>query len=213
MDCSRNFKCVRYFPKDIYLRATSEVTIFHVAASQMCNFPSGNFPKVRLGPLRRSRLQCEPSTADRFGWGTKRCSQNRLRLRTAARIHLGSYRMGNCTFGKLPHGENTLEKLPLGTFVWKKDIPHSQQNAWTLIWAIAIIWKITSFFYLEKCSGQFYKEPTVNIFKRKIHEYLIQSWSKKAFKGTIVNLTYHHYINGRSLEITFTVLLNPFESL
>ena len=112
--CSRNFKCVRYFPKDIYLRATSEVTIFHVAASQMCNFPSGNFPKVRLGPLRRSRLQCEPSTADRFGWGTKRCSQNRLRLRTAARIHLGSYRMGNCTFGRLPHGKIPLESCPLG---------------------------------------------------------------------------------------------------
>ena len=118
MDCSRNFKCVRYFPKDIYPRATSEVTISQVAASQMCNFPSGNFPKVRLGPLRRSRLQCEPSTADRMGWGTKRCSQNRLRLRTTARIHLGSYRMGNWTFGKLPHGKIPLESCPLGNILW-----------------------------------------------------------------------------------------------
>ena len=40
----------------------SQVTIFQVSTSQMCNFPSGNFPKVRLGPLRRNMLQ----------WGTGR---------------------------------------------------------------------------------------------------------------------------------------------
>ena len=38
----------RYFPKDIFSRAT---------ISQVCDFPSGNFPKVRFGLLR------EPSAA------------------------------------------------------------------------------------------------------------------------------------------------------
>ena len=34
-----------------------QVTISQVATSQMYNFPSDNFPQVRLGPLRRRRLQ------------------------------------------------------------------------------------------------------------------------------------------------------------
>ena len=48
---------VRYFPKGIFLSATSQVSISQVTTSQMWNFPSGNFPKVRLGPLRRRRPQ------------------------------------------------------------------------------------------------------------------------------------------------------------
>ena len=48
----------RYFPK-----ATSQMTSSLEATSQMCNSPSGNFPKVRLCPLRRRRLQWGPSTA------------------------------------------------------------------------------------------------------------------------------------------------------
>ena len=62
---------VRYFPKDIFPRATSQVTISQVATSQMCNSPSGNFPKVRLGPLRRRALRLGwtrgPSAAARTG--------------------------------------------------------------------------------------------------------------------------------------------------
>ena len=46
------------FPK-----AFSQVTIFQVATSQMCNFRSGNFLKVRLGPMRRRRLQWERGRA------------------------------------------------------------------------------------------------------------------------------------------------------
>ena len=81
---------VRYFLKGIFPRVTSQVAIFQVVTSQMCNFSSGNFPKVRLGPLRRSRLQQGPSAA--------------------ARTDLGSCRLGNCTVGKLP-----LWKMPLGS--------------------------------------------------------------------------------------------------
>ena len=42
-----------------------------VATSQMCNFPNGNFPKVRfLGPLRHRRVQLGLSAAARMGyWG------------------------------------------------------------------------------------------------------------------------------------------------
>ena len=46
------------FPK-----AFSQVTNFQVATSQMCNFRSGNFLKVRLGPMRRRRLQWERGRA------------------------------------------------------------------------------------------------------------------------------------------------------
>jgi len=57
---------VRYFTKGIFPRANSQVTIFQVASSQMCNYPSGNFPKVRLDPLKRCRLQLGPSAAARM---------------------------------------------------------------------------------------------------------------------------------------------------
>ena len=58
---------VRYFSKGISPRATSQVTIFQVATSQMCNFPSDNFPKVWLGPLRRRSRQWGQSAAARMG--------------------------------------------------------------------------------------------------------------------------------------------------
>ena len=41
-----------YFPKDIFPRVTSQVTISQLATSLMCDFLRGNFPKVRLGLLR-----------------------------------------------------------------------------------------------------------------------------------------------------------------
>ena len=44
------------FPNCIFPRATSQLTISQVGISQMCIFPSDNFPMVRLGLLRRRRL-------------------------------------------------------------------------------------------------------------------------------------------------------------
>ena len=38
---------VSYFPKDIFPRINSQVTVSQVATSQMCNFSSDNFPKIR----------------------------------------------------------------------------------------------------------------------------------------------------------------------
>ena len=65
------------------------IMVFSKAAtSLMCNFSNGNFPKVMSGPPRRLSLQ----------WGP----------RATARPDLGSFRLGNCTFEKLP-----LEKIPL----------------------------------------------------------------------------------------------------
>ena len=57
----------RYFPKGIFPRATSHLTISQVATSQMCYLPSGNFRKVRLGHLRLCRLQRGPSAAAGMG--------------------------------------------------------------------------------------------------------------------------------------------------
>ena len=50
------------FPKAFSLKATS----------QECNFPSGNFPKVMLGPLRRRRLHRGPSVVAKMGKGAVR---------------------------------------------------------------------------------------------------------------------------------------------
>jgi len=47
-----------YFLKGIFPRATSQVTFSQIATSQMCNFSSGNFPKVRLDPLRGGAAGC-----------------------------------------------------------------------------------------------------------------------------------------------------------
>ena len=38
------------------------------------NFPSGNFPEVRLGPLRHCRLKWGPSTAANMGTGAEHSS-------------------------------------------------------------------------------------------------------------------------------------------
>ena len=61
---------VRYFNKSITKLTTQVATFINV------QFP--NFPKVRLGDLRRHRLQ----------WGTS----------AAARTDMDSFRLGNCTF-------------------------------------------------------------------------------------------------------------------
>ena len=74
------------------------------------NFPTGNFPKFRSGPLRRYRLQSGPSAASTMGkgqnrpGGPKHCVQDR------------SCRLGNCTFGKFSLGKNPLEKYPTSNY-------------------------------------------------------------------------------------------------
>ena len=89
-------------------RANSQVTISQVGTSQMCNFPSGNFPKVRFDLLRRQGLRLGwargPNTATSTGSGPS----------AGARTDLGSVPLGNCTFGKLPLG-----KIPSGSCLWE----------------------------------------------------------------------------------------------
>ena len=91
-----------YFPKGIFPRVTSWMTISQVATSQVCNFPSGNSPNVRLGPLRHRRLQWGPSAA--------------------ARKDLGSCGVGNCTFGKFPLGKIPLGSCHLGKILWESTL-------------------------------------------------------------------------------------------
>ena len=63
-------------------------------------FSKGIFPRVRLGALRRPRLQW--GRALQLGWARG--------AGAAARIDLGCCRLRNCTFEKLPLG-----KIPLGS--------------------------------------------------------------------------------------------------
>ena len=63
-------------------------------------FPSYNFPKVRLCPLRSRRLTWGPSPAARTGF----------RPSATARTDLRSCRSGNCILGKMPLGKNHLGK-------------------------------------------------------------------------------------------------------
>ena len=58
---ARSSICVRYFPKAFSSYATSK----------MCNFPGGNFPKVKFGPLRRRRVSLGPNAATRMGKGVE----------------------------------------------------------------------------------------------------------------------------------------------
>ena len=93
------------------------------------------------------------------------------------------------------------------------DSPCKDGNALEVkIWSK--MWKILSFFLLEKyffliiyqmllitkkCSSQ------CNFHREKNHEYLINTWSDKAFDGKVVNRALSS-LHGGSLEITLTVL-------
>ena len=106
----------RYFPRDIIPRATSQLTISQVATPLMFKFPSGHFPKVKLGPLRRRMLQLGPSDAARRP--SARLEQDGGPS-AAGRTYLGSCHLGNCTFGKLPLGKKTLRSCHLGKNPWE----------------------------------------------------------------------------------------------
>ena len=84
--------------------------------SMMFYFQSGNFQKVRLGPLRRRRLQCGrvlrlglargPSTVDRTGWG--RAS---LLGYTWEEVAWDIAQLGSCHLGKYPWKVATWEQI------------------------------------------------------------------------------------------------------
>ena len=76
-----------------FLKATSKVLNSQVATSQMCNFPSVIFPKVKLGPLMRRRL---PSAAAKMGYGAERSSKDRFGKLLLGKILSGSCRLGKC---------------------------------------------------------------------------------------------------------------------
>ena len=69
--------------------------ISQVATSLMCNFPSDNFPKVRLGLLGRRMLQWGPSAVARKDLGN--C--------TVVKFPIGKIHLGSCRLGKKPLGE------------------------------------------------------------------------------------------------------------
>ena len=82
---------------------------FQVATSQVCNFPSGNFPKVRLGPLRRCRLQW--GRALRLGWAGGRV------LRLGQTWEVAAWEIAH--LWKLPFGKISLGSCHLGKILWE----------------------------------------------------------------------------------------------
>ena len=82
----------------------------------MCNFPSGNFPKVRLGPLRRCRLQWGPRAAARMCKGPKTMDRTGWGPSAAARTDLPSCSLGNFIYGKMPFGKKPLGKYLTSNF-------------------------------------------------------------------------------------------------
>ena len=121
---------VRYFRKGIFPRATSKVTIFQVATSKMCNFPSGNFPKVRLSILRRRRLQWELSAAAKMDWRAECRGQNRMGGR--------ALRLGQTW--EVTAWENILWKLPLGENLLGKYLTYLvMEKGSTLSWNTGVL--------------------------------------------------------------------------
>ena len=95
---------------------TLQVTVSIVATFQIYIFLSGNFPKVRLGLLRRRRQQ--RGRALQLGWtrGRSLRLEKARGLRVAARTDLGSGRLesehlGSCHLGK------SLGKVPLTAII------------------------------------------------------------------------------------------------
>ena len=76
-------------------------------------FPKGDFPKVRLGPLRHCRLQWGQNAAARMGQGAKYNGQNRLWAYSCGQERLGKLLLGNLHIWDVATWENTLRKLPL----------------------------------------------------------------------------------------------------
>ena len=105
---------VRYFPKGIFPRATSQVMISQVATSQTCNFQNGNFPKVRFGPPRRRWLQWGPRAAARMDQVAERHVQNRLGAYCYGQDRIGKLPLGKLHIWEVSTGKNTLRKLSLG---------------------------------------------------------------------------------------------------
>ena len=112
-----NVKGVRYFPKGIFLNVQlpkwqlPKCAISQAATSLMCNFPSSNFPKVRL-------LQWGPSAAARMGQGAERRGQNRLEAERCDQDRLGKLHWEN-TLGKLSLGKIPLGSCHLGKYLWE----------------------------------------------------------------------------------------------
>jgi len=89
----------------IFPRATYQVTISQVATSQMCNFPGSNFQKVKLGLLRRCRLQSRV-----------------LRLEESRSRALRLERLGQLPLGKKPiekYLTSRMIKLSMFFLVWQ----------------------------------------------------------------------------------------------
>ena len=93
---------------------TSQVSISQMETSQMCNFPSGNFPKVMLGPMRHHRLQWGAKRCGQDGLGADRRGQNKLALLLGRTWEAAAWLITH--LGKYPWEVTALEIAHLGCF-------------------------------------------------------------------------------------------------
>ena len=108
---------IRHFPKGIFPRDN-----FTSSNLNMYSYPCSNFPKDRLGSLKRCRLQQGPSAVARMGQvaerrgynmpgeGGKHCFQDRLGKLPLGLLHIWEVATWEDTLGKLPFGKNPLGK-------------------------------------------------------------------------------------------------------
>ena len=110
----RTVRGVKYFPRGIFPSEN-----FQMAISRLCNFPRDNFPKVRLGLLRCSRLQWGSRAAAKMGQGPSTEVRTGQGPSAVTKTCLGSHRIGNCTAGKFPLGKLPIGSCHLGKSHWE----------------------------------------------------------------------------------------------
>ena len=113
----------RYFPRAFYQGRLPKWQFPQVTTFQLCNFPSGNFPKVMIGLWDVSG--CNGNQALWLGWARGRAP--RLEQAggpsAAARTDLGSCRLKKCIFRNLPFGT-----IPLGSCHLRKCLLESTKH-------------------------------------------------------------------------------------
>ena len=162
-----SFLGVRYFPKDIFSRVTSQVTISQVATcKRLCQ--SSETLHAAMGAQRHSQ----------DGQGADRCSQIRLgRPRTVANTFLGSCCLGNDKFEKLP-----LEKIPLGSCPWESNLHHFSRNHLMLLFKLPQTLSCSCIQHKVKSKNfKYHQNQSYVIFKRFVSTLYLLIFMYKLF--------------------------------
>ena len=163
-----SFLGVRYFPKDIFSRETSQVTISQVATCKRLRQPSETL-HAAMGTQRPSQ----------DGQGADRCGQSRLgRPRTVANTFLGSCCLGNHTFEMLP-----LEKIPpLGSCPWESKLHRFSGNHLMLLFKLPQTLSCSCIQHKVKSKNfKYHQNQSYVIFKRFVSTLYLLIFMYKLF--------------------------------